>query len=116
VIARGYHGKKKGKESGAGFRVSKHTHTHPTKWAFQFSETITPKTVEEKIHWVTCPPITLIDRSKVLTLNLFCNWDQWLFLLMKFHHFATYSKGLPQPLLNPPPKRYQFCQDPRVVN
>ncbi len=55
-------------EQGLGFQK---THTHPTKWAFQFSETITPKTVEEKIHWVTCPPITLIDWSKVLTLTYF---------------------------------------------
>jgi hypothetical protein len=100
-------GKRREKRAGQGlgFQKNTHTHTHPTKWAFQFSETITPKTVEEKIHWVTCPPITLIDRSKVLTLNLFCNWDQWFFLLMKFHHFATYSKGLPQPLLKPPPPR-----------
>jgi hypothetical protein len=107
VIPRGYHGKKKGNESRSGVRVSRktHTHTHPTKWAFQFSETNTPKTVEEKTHWFTCPPITLTDWSKVFwSLGVpILQLGPVVLLLMKFHQFATYSKGLPQPLLNPPP-------------
>jgi hypothetical protein len=94
-------GKRREKRAGQGLGFPKHTHTHthPTKWAFQFSEANTPKTVEEKIHWVTCPPITLIDWSKVFwSLGVpILQLGPLVFLLMKFHQFATYSKGLPQP-------------------
>jgi hypothetical protein len=42
----------------------------------------------------------------VFRSTYFCNWDQWVFLLMKFHQFATYiARACHNPYLNPPQKR-----------
>jgi hypothetical protein len=90
--------KKEGKRERGRVRVSKHTHTH--------THTHTPKTVEEKIHWVTCPPVTLIDWSKVFwSLRVpILQLEPVVILLMKFTTLPPIARACHNPYLNPPKK------------